>query len=726
MTQWNSSYYRRKNFNRVANPFESIINDNPFLPVEPPVLAGLIRANIPGTAFCEEIRDFIAVSPALTYNFLNIAHSSFSKEGRNIASLNDVIKIAGNDIVVNLLKDYVERSRIIQNRSGIHPFTDENFYTAIKAANLAALIADETGYSSHFSAYVAALLHNLGAVSLAARFPIQYSRIVSSGSIDFSGHVQAEENALGINHCFLGARMVEDWDAFPFLPDALFYHHHPLNKIRQANRLVKLVYFSSITNSKDGQDRLRYLEAGKELFGFSPNQIDELISIADLKAKGRLMKLGIEPMLSKGEPIYQPKETIDDIYLSEAGSPSLVSVLVDRIRKTENKNDRLRVIGQAIYTFTGINEILYFRHNTEGQSLDGVCLNEPENSSLSNDLVISLDEKNSIIVSSFLMGMEINSLERVENSEPDLFDIQVSNYINSTGLYCVPVISMGSASGVIVAGVDSANTMKGEGGQRLRHLVETLLPGVIDDEVQNKTLAGGNKTGSDPIQIRKLIHEINNPLSAIKNFLKVLNMKLDDINVETNEIKIIDDELNRISKLLKEFRSSSPDEIKEKSTSSIKNIISDTIMLIKNSRVNGPAVNISVQADDNIPEIMIDRDAFRQVLINLVNNAIEAMPGGGNITVTVQHNPGLKSFESKSGSHEVGRERIEISISDDGPGIPDNLKATVFKKQSTTKADHDGLGLLIVYELVKRMGGTITFDNNSDRGACFKITMPIN
>jgi len=83
------------------------------------------------------------------------------------------------------------------------------------------------------------------------------------------------------------------------------------------------------------------------------------------------------------------------------------------------------------------------------------------------------------------------------------------------------------------------------------------------------------------------------------------------------------------------------------------------------------------------------------------------MPGGGNISVTIRHNPGLTTFDSKSGGTDVGRERIEISISDDGPGIPDNLKATVFKKQSTTKADHDGLGLLIVCELVKGWVGQL-------------------
>ncbi len=729
MTQWNSIYYRRKDFKSdTKGAIGSITADRSFLPLEPPVLEALIRAKISGSLFRDEIKEFIAVSPALTYNLLNIAHSSYIKKGAGIAGINDLIGIIGSDIVAVLLKEYIEQSCIIRKYSGINPYTDENFYTAVRAASLALLLASETGYPSQFSAHVAALLHNLGAVVLAARFPVIYNRIVASGAVDFNSHVQSEENILGINHCYIGARMVEGWGLFPFLSDAIFYHHHPLNKVRQANRLVKLCYFASMIGNKDGEERLRCLEAGKELFGFSPNQIDEFISVADLKAQGRLIKLGIESGFNRGEPFYQAQDrAIEIINTGDTETHSLFAVMAERIRKSENKNDRLRLIGQAIHCLTGIDEILYFRQNRDAKSLYGISLKAPDNSSLSNDLVISLDEKESIIVASFLMGMEINSLDRVDNTAPDLFDLQVSNYMNSAGLYCAPVMRNGKVSGVIAAGVDISNFLKGEAGLRIKKVVESLFLGFIEDDVQNETGTSINKNSSDPVQIRKLIHEINNPLSAIKNFLKVLNMKLDDINVESNEIRIIDDELNRISKLLKEFKSSSSsDEPKVKSTSSIKDIISDTIMLIRNSRVNGPKVNITVQTGDNIPEIMLDRDAFRQVLINLVNNAIEAMPDGGNITVIAQYKPAPKRFDSRSDSTDAERESIEISISDDGPGIPDSLKASVFKKQSTTKADHDGLGLLIVYELVKRMGGTITFNNNSDRGACFKITIPVN
>ena len=76
-----------------------------------------------------------------------------------------------------------------------------------------------------------------------------------------------------------------------------------------------------------------------------------------------------------------------------------------------------------------------------------------------------------------------------------------------------------------------------------------------------------------------------------------------------------------------------------------------------------------------------------------------------------------------TGSEKHGK-IIEISIADDGPGIPDKLIAGLFKNQSSTKDNHDGLGLLIVHELVKKMGGSITLDAQYNEGTCFKITLP--
>ena len=253
--------------------------------------------------------------------------------------------------------------------------------------------------------------------------------------------------------------MVEHWASFPFISDAIFYHHHPIKKIRQANKLVKLVYFSSMVYNRDEKDRSRHLETGKELFNLKDSRIDELISIAELKAQNRLLDLGVEIYNNNSELVYQPKDKREVILLNDTGSGSVISALADRVRNSADKKERFDNIGRAIYFLTGIDQIFYFTQNTENRSLDGIKLGQPEGALLNGDLTVSIDVKDSTIVNSFLMGIEINSLDRVKNTEPALFDLQIANLINTDGLFCLPLIHEDKISGIIVLGVNNAGIL---------------------------------------------------------------------------------------------------------------------------------------------------------------------------------------------------------------------------------------------------------------------------
>ncbi len=726
MTQRNSSYYRGKNYNRlIKGSIDSIIDRPPFLPVETEIRSAVLKSG-DLREITEDIHNFIAVSPSLAFNILNLTHSTLISGNRNIASFDDAIEIIGKDVSVQLIKDLLIHPLVLSDSDSIGPCRNNHFFISLKAAHLSALISEAVGYSS-FPAYIAALIHNVGSIVLSNRFPVQYGALSSSEGFDYLNQVSSEDHAMGINHCFLGAHMVEHWASFPFISDAIFYHHHPIKKIKQANKLVKLVYFSGMVYTQDEKDRSKHLETGRELFNLKDSLIDELISIAELKAQNRLLNLGVEISSDNSEIAYQSKDEQKVILLNDVGGGSLMSVLAARVRKSADEKERFDNIGKAIHFLTGMDQIFYFRHNIENRSLDGIKLGLPESALLSGDLTVSMDVKDSSIVNSFLMEIEINSLDRVNNTDPALFDLQIANLINMDGLFCLPLMNEDKITGVIVLGVNNTwRTVNKKGIERVLYFMDLVMPYIVYEESQkNSEDAAEKNTETNSIKTRKLIHEINNPLSAIKNYLKVLNMKLDDINVENDEIRIIDDELDRIGKLLKEFKSSSPEKKPVKTVSSLYSIISDTILLIKNSRVDSSEINIYFEGDEDIPDVMIDKDAFRQVLINLINNSIEAMPLGGSIKVNVRYKKGSQAGDVKTNSSGDDAKKVEISISDEGHGFPDHLRPNLFKKQSTTKADHDGLGLLIVHELIKKMGGTVILDDNTLKGTCFKIMLPV-
>ena len=139
--------------------------------------------------------------------------------------------------------------------------------------------------------------------------------------------------------------------------------------------------------------------------------------------------------------------------------------------------------------------------------------------------------------------------------------------------------------------------------------------------------------------------------------------------------------------------------------------------LVEATRTHAPqGILLKVNAPDHLPLVSADRDKVRQVLINLVENAIKYSPDGGSVTVGV----------------DVHGELARFSVRDEGLGIPAEERARIFEKfyrvdpQMTRSAGGTGLGLYICNELVSRMGGRIWVEANDDKGSSFLFELPIS
>ena len=126
-------------------------------------------------------------------------------------------------------------------------------------------------------------------------------------------------------------------------------------------------------------------------------------------------------------------------------------------------------------------------------------------------------------------------------------------------------------------------------------------------------------------------------------------------------------------------------------------------------------IAVQTQLDPAIPIIVTDRDKLKQVLINLLKNAAEAMQEGGSLLIS-----------SRGKILRDGNEYIEISLIDNGPGIPEHVMANLFKPVSSTKGKgHAGLGLSIVKNLVDELKGRIFCQSNEISGTTFQILLPV-
>ncbi len=207
-----------------------------------------------------------------------------------------------------------------------------------------------------------------------------------------------------------------------------------------------------------------------------------------------------------------------------------------------------------------------------------------------------------------------------------------------------------------------------------------------------------------------IAHEINNPLEAITNLMYLLRTEVDQDGPAVAYISMVESELERISGITKQTlrwnRESSDNRERFRAGDMVDDVLRLFAGKIRNRQIT---VRIDGQRDVSFTGVV---GQLRQVLANLVSNAIDAAPVGGHVTVTIL-----------SGAH--GEPRIGFAVQDDGKGIPPEMQKRIFEPFYSTKGDlGNGLGLYISREIAERHGGEIAVDSTPGRGTVMRVLLP--
>ncbi len=223
-----------------------------------------------------------------------------------------------------------------------------------------------------------------------------------------------------------------------------------------------------------------------------------------------------------------------------------------------------------------------------------------------------------------------------------------------------------------------------------------------------------------------LAHEIRNPLVPIKTCIELMH---GDHGVDIESIKKIavcaSGEVERIEALLKEIMDYSRPRRPVLRENNINDILEKTVTFIEyEARKTG--IKIDRKYDNNLPNIMVDSDQMKQVLLNLLINALEAVSGDGRINIATR-----KTRQMLSPSGSIGeKEYLQIEIADNGAGIPEENIERIFNPFYTTKyASKDregtGLGLSIVQEIITEHHGFIQVKSELGKGSSFLVNLPV-
>ena len=215
-----------------------------------------------------------------------------------------------------------------------------------------------------------------------------------------------------------------------------------------------------------------------------------------------------------------------------------------------------------------------------------------------------------------------------------------------------------------------------------------------------------------------IAHEVRNPLSSIRTFAQLLPTRINDPDFTNEFSKIVLQDVDRITKVIQSMLS-----FARPSTVNIGNYkaeeLIDEALLLAQSRLRTKQIQVTKLLPSPLT-LCVDKQQILQVLINIINNAVDVLPEGGTIRVTT----GIRQAEGKA--ELPGCRFGVVEIADNGPGIPAAVRARLFDPFFTTKHDGTGLGLSISQKIIRDHNGYITVSSVEGLGATFQVHLPLN
>lgn len=203
-------------------------------------------------------------------------------------------------------------------------------------------------------------------------------------------------------------------------------------------------------------------------------------------------------------------------------------------------------------------------------------------------------------------------------------------------------------------------------------------------------------------------HEIRNPLTSIKGFLQYFQAERDEKEWQ-DYLPMMLREVDRMNSIIESLLYFSRPCQASVTPTDLGELLKSALMLVS-ARGDSNGISFDINVQDNIPAVELDREQFKQVVLNLLINSVQAMGNSGQVSIKV--------------SCHAETDEIILEFSDSGPGIPEEIREKVFDPFFTTKKTGTGLGLAVVQRIVSARGGRAIIEDGSGAGALLRIIIP--
>jgi signal transduction histidine kinase len=211
----------------------------------------------------------------------------------------------------------------------------------------------------------------------------------------------------------------------------------------------------------------------------------------------------------------------------------------------------------------------------------------------------------------------------------------------------------------------------------------------------------------------RVAHEIRNPLTGVRTTVQFVASKLRTGDSRRDDLHDVLKELDRIEQIITDLLLFARPQAAKPVTTDLREVVEKVLdNLARRLKDAGIEVERDFDPEESLPHVLVDPDMAQQVVLNLVINAIQAMPEGGTLRVST----GLRRTRYR-------KAYVDVSVIDSGPGIPDEVKEKIFDPFFTTRSMGTGLGLSISLQIAREHGGNLTA-RNLTQGAAFRFSLP--
>ncbi len=715
------------------------------LPALPEILLKLLALYRREDVQLSEFLDLISQDAAMAAKVMAAANGAAFRQRGPVQSLDRAVMLLGTEAVRTL----VISQSIFQTFYSVPALRSVDLRAFWRHAFLTATVARDVAkrldYPRQDEAYLAGLLHDVGRLGLLAAAPAAYAEGFLAE--DDEALCELERRLLHLSHAEAGAWLVERWQLDGYLADSVRYHHEPLRQVVELHPLLRIVVLAHRVAAQlpepDQPLAQDLLLAGWQC-GLTSTHVLEVAAGARARLNEAAEQLGLD--LSPGAVPAGSTASADRLW-AELSPMMVAAAVMNELVPADGEPELLRRLGDAARIVFQFDRVVAMLPDAGGRGLRLVGPNGPP------DLPVPLAHWNEFSLplvpgSDLAEGLGQRRPIFLSRARADLptaiAEDQLLRLLGADHLVCLPLGGDtrpgGRGAGALVC-AGSADLMASL--QRKRALLIGFI--VQAQAVRSRALAAqaiGERERADlaarhALGLRDLAHEVNNPLSIIQNYLSLLDVKLaagpsaGQAKSVATDIAMLQAEVARVGRLVQALGTPAADA--PAGVVDVDALLAEVAQLFESALGGAGAPAIVVRPNPAARDLSLERDALKQVLVNLVKNAVEALrpspPSEPSAPSAPDAAPDAAAVPPPGRPSDVGAPRVvianrglvnrdgrlmlEIGVRDNGPGMPAALLSSLFTggpvpAQGRPGAEPGrGRGLGIVHGLVTGMGGLL-------------------